>query len=238
MKRTGFGVAIAAISMACLVGVAQAGPMTGTFGLTIYHTDTGSGTQGGADQQANLSNPLLTSAFQIGTGTFQGALSFFDNLNPTGSVLHFLNSSVGGVLSGFNLVTLGNTTNSSGGFAGTTVYKFTGNTVDTNPGNVLGGIISHDDGMTLYNVYNDVIASSAFPTPSIDTVYSNLMGAWTLIYVEANGNPAVLDFQVLTANAPPPEVPLPSAVWLFGTVLAGAGLFSQRRRKSRLPATA
>jgi len=185
-------------------------------------------------EQANQANPLIADANKLGSGTYTGNINFLEN--TTNTIGAFLASATpaGTLSAGLLTPAVQNAVLSTAPFAVTTVLVIKGTTAD-----ILAGTITHDDGMSLYNGpgFSNLVAGSAAPTVAIPTSFSGLTGDWELIYVEANGLPADLIFDVTRDEASPPT-PLPAAVWLMGSVLAGAAGFGRWRRKRTTQATA
>jgi hypothetical protein len=106
---------------------------------------------------------------------------------------------------------------STGGFANVTIMEFTFTDTSTEIFSVL-----HDDGVSLFDITtnsgNLLPALASSPTfAALDSVLIQ-PGTYQLWYAEANGLPAVLD-AIST-----PTIPLPGALPLFVTGLAGLGL--------------
>ncbi len=72
---------------------------------------------------------------------------------------------------------------------------------------------------------------SSLPTVDIASNYSGLNGIFQLIYVEANGLPAVLDMEVDLAAITTSATPIPGALPLFVSGLAGLGMLMRRRKR-------
>jgi hypothetical protein len=221
--------ALAILALTGASTIAQASSLNGTFNIWIYQ-GAGGGSSGSANAQANLANPLITGAACAGScliefGTYTGDLNF--NSAGTNTIDAFLSYSSGS--NSFSAGTLDNQLSTSGyGFS--TIFVITG----TVSGEIIGGTITHDDGVTLYDSTLTAIASSPAPTTVAGTGYGGLTGDWTLVYAAVNNIPEVLNFDVSRQEI---ITPLPASVWLFGSVLAGSGLFFGRRRK-RQSATA
>jgi hypothetical protein len=202
---------------------AHAVTLSGTFGVSIYQ-GSGGGDINNANNQAQQANPLIAPGSLLESATFTGAL----DLSASGSnttIGDFFNSSAGSSNT-FSSTTL-NTTISTSNFGLTSIFVFTGFTP-----NVLTGIITHDDGMSLYDGvgYTNTVASAPFPVVASPTAYTGLTGLWELIYAEANGLPAVLNFDVTRSDAPGPT-PLPAALSLFAGGAGVLGFFARRRKR-------
>ena len=215
-----------------LSNIANATTYGGTFGVSIYQ-GPGNNNINDPNNQAQQGNPLIAPLYLLGSGTFTGALNF----STSGSNItigDFFNSSSGSSNT-FGAGIL-NTTISTSNFDVTSIFVFTGYTP-----NVLTGVITHDDGMSLYDGagYANVVASAPYPVVATPTAYSGLTGSWQLIYAEANGLPAVLNVDITRSDAPP-TVPLPAALPLFGSVIGAGGLMAwgRRRRKKKAEALA
>jgi hypothetical protein len=211
-------------------GAAHAVTYSGTFGVSIYQ-GPGNGDIDDPNNQAEQGNPLLGFA-PLDIGTFTGDLKF-STAGSDVTIGDFFSSSLGSSNS-FSATTLSKTISTSG-FGTTTLFVFTGNT-----SNILAGVITHDDGMSLYDGvgYSNTVASAPYPVVATPTAYSGLLGDWQLIYAEANGLPAVLNFDITRSEAPPTATPLPAALPLFASGLGGLGLLGWRRKRNNAAALA
>ena len=187
--RSAIALGVALLGFSAFGSAAQATTLNGTFNIEVYHDATASGNINAASQQADLSNPLISNTYLIGSGTFTGDLNLIGNTN---SILAFLQSS-GATLSAGLLAIPAATQLSTSGFDVTTLFKITGTTIGA-----ISGAITHDDGMSLYDSSLGLVAGSPLPVVATATPYNFAGGAFTLVYVEANGLPAVLDFDVTT----------------------------------------
>jgi len=202
---------------------AHAVTMGGTFGVSIYQ-GSGNNNINDANNQAQQGNPLIAPGSLLESATFTGALNF--SASGSNSTIGDFFSSSSGSSNTFGSTTL-NTTISTSNFGLTSIFVFTGFT-----SNVLTGIITHDDGMSLYDGvgYTNTVASAPFPVVATPTAYTGLTGPWELIYAEANGLPAVLNFDITRSDAPP-TVPLPAALPLFAGGAGVLGFFARRRKR-------
>src|SRR5665213_2525700 len=176
-----------AVTLAAIVGgtsFSSAATLTGTFGVTIYQ-GPGNGDINNANNQAQQGNPLITSADELGTGSYTGGLDLNEGSSGTNTIGAFF-ASDGGSLTGFSSGVLA-TELSTANFVTTTVMVITGNISGS-----ADGTINHDDGMSLYDGanYANLVAGSPSPTVDIPTSFSGLSGPFELIYDEANGLPA------------------------------------------------
>ena len=223
MKRL-LGLTVPALALALVLGFGGAAKATisGTFNIDIYNYDA-LGVSANAD--ATPGNVTTYAGELISSITYTGLLLFDTRLLPDPStpstIKEFLESSGGTLSSDAGL----NIDLSTGGFRTTTLLDITWN--GAFPG---GGSIEHDDGVSLYDTSTNpdtllTPASAATPTTPIDTTFAAIGSTdLRLIYSAANGNPEVLD---VTA------VPLPAAVWLFGSAILGLlGVGYKRRGKA------
>ena len=214
------------IAAAGLSSTAEAVTYTGTFNVSIYQ-GPGNNDINNANNQAEQGNPLIDNSYLLEAGSFTGALNFSTSGSNT-TIGDFFNSSSGSS----NTFSAGvlNQTISTGNFDITSVFVFTGSTAS-----ILAGTINHDDGMSLYDGvgYTNTVASAPYPVNATSTAYSGLTGPWQLIYVEANGLPAVLNFDITREEAPP-TTPLPAALPLFATGIGGLGLLSWRKKRKAM----
>lgn len=210
-KNTFAAVAVTAVAALATAGMAQAVPLTGTFGVSVYQ-GVGSGAELDPIELADPANPLIAGG-ALATGTYTGAINFNPGTNTVGAFF----ASGGGTTTGLSGVA-GNEL-SAAGFGQTTLLVITGDIA----GGGISGFVRHDDGASLYQG-SSLVFNSQDPTSAIDTAYSDVTGPFTLYYVEANGLPAVLQFQVNS-------VPEPSSLAIMGAGLGLLGLFGVTRRR-------
>jgi hypothetical protein len=222
------GLTAAALAVAVYLPTqANAMFLNGLFTVDIYNFNAG-----GSASNANAvdTNPNLVNANKIGTYTWNGTLNFSVPSGANVTIQDFFDSNPdGGTLLPNPATPLSSTILSSGAgtpgpgpeFQITTLFDFNW----TQAAAVSGGI-SHDDGISLYDDGVDLNLGVAAPQSegNTPTPYSLTAGSARLIYAAANGNPEVLE---VTA------VPIPGAVWLFGSgVLGLLGVGYSRKRKA------
>ena len=222
----------AVLLMAAAPTVASAGPLGGSFNISVYQANCGSSCNiNSTDEQAVNTNPLITAGDLIASGTYTGNIGFAEPSGGANNIKSFLLSD-GGALGG-TLASLGAQQLSTGNFDLTTVFVITGN---VGSGSYTGNIV-HDDGASLYvgSGYSSDIMPAPGPVSATTTGYSGLTGAFELIYVEANDLPADLTFNVdpnVNGFIPTSTVPEPLTLSLFGAGLVGAAALRRRKKKA------
>jgi len=207
------------LALGGFVATAQASPINSAYSVNIWNFDCGSCSISSAAEQALPTNPETSNAADY-SFTYTGPIAFDATAATIGN---FLNSG-GGSISGLTaseLSALDSTTLSTGSFGTTTLMQFTGYA-----NRDAFGVISHDDGISLFQGGSNLVPLSAsVPTTEANTNYNLGVGNFDLWYVEANGLPAVLN---MTAN----PVPEPSGLVILGMGLVLIGFVARRHYKS------
>ncbi|MHB1926480.1 MAG: PEP-CTERM sorting domain-containing protein [Leptospirillum sp.] len=208
------------------IGVAHASYYDNTFTVEAWTGTTGTGP---GQVTANASIGSMPSQSPLATFTYTGPIDFVNNNSSSGSNTYgnWFGSHASGI-SNFNstdsLSQFLGTTMSTGNFGISSYLSITGNYGGS------GGTVTvnHDDGASLYTVANNTftpVFSSPGPTSQIATSgFLSGPNTFDLIYVEANGAPAVLTMSV---------TPEPGTWILFATGVAGLLFFGLGTRRSR-----
>jgi hypothetical protein len=208
---------------------ATAATLNGTFTIDIRNFSDTSGNanvvtlENSAATAANFSLQAIDVVITYTGDINFGIPSNGDNNASNTTIADFLASAGGSytTASAEEQAFLNDTLLSRGNFAITTFFQITGAFMT----DVIAGLITHDDGITLVVPNGQTGGISAPPTSQINTAFTAEAGGFTLFYAAANGNPSILSVDATLA-----PVPLPAG----GLLLLGAlgGIAALRRRKA------
>ena len=234
MKKTILAAALVAGTM--LGGAVNAAFLTGDFTVTAYNVTNLTS----VESQATSANFLAADSGSLGGSdstissdrfVYSGALDFRVGLpnspDPIQTISAWLGTGAGSV-SGLDSVFGGSQLSSpdiNNGSATTTFFQFV---LQSSLG-ATDFSINHDDGVAVFDgdifgVGSSLVGASVGPNSERTTEINGFDGGeLSILYVATNGNPSILEVT-------PSPVPLPAAVWLFGSALLG--VFGIARRKS------
>lgn len=224
MLKKVLGASIVAIAMSSTPLLAAT--LSGVFEINVRNFADTTGDSSIVTQTNSAATEANVSAQAIdATVTWTGDIDFRLGSGSSSStyISDFFASGTGSLsnVSGSEQTFLDNTLLSLGTYKVTTFFEIMG--VFT--GDVLSGMITHDDGVTLTGV-NVTGGVDAPPTTEENTAFTADAGAFSLFYAAANGNPSILEVDVEMA-----VVPLPAGVVLLLTGLGGLAI-ARRRKKA------
>jgi hypothetical protein len=224
MKKSIF--AAAAVAVLGTMGAAQAATLGGTFAVTAVNVTGVNRAQSEATSLAfdNARNGLSGTIAGLDTFTYSGNLSFKTVGPNTTTISDWLQTGVGGSVSGLDIGGLQLSKSSIENGTATTTFFLFERLADIGAGDFT---VTHDDGIAIFNDGAFLGGLKGPNTVKVTQVDGFERGAFSILYVATNNNPSVLN---VDANVAP--VPLPAALPLLAAGLAGIGLMRLRRKSA------